>query len=249
MFSNQANPAPAGDAAVIENLHKTYRMGAVEITALRISELRIKRGEFVAILGPSGSGKTTLLNLLGGIDTPTSGRLIIDGVDISGFSRARLTRLRRDKIGFIFQFFNLIPTLTAKENVEFALELTHRDHTRPRRDAAALLKMVGLEERIDHFPYQLSGGEQQRVAVARSLAKDPALILGDEPTGSLDFRMGKLVLKALKELNETEGRTVVIVTHNIPIAQMADRILRLHDGAIAEEEILENPMSPEDIVW
>lgn len=236
-------------AAVLENVSKIYRMGEVEITALLVKDLKIQRGEFVAVLGPSGSGKTTLLNLLGGIDTPTSGSILIDDIDISSFSQRRLTGLRREKIGFIFQFFNLISTLSAKENVEFALELGARNRNMPKRDALALLEMVGLKERANHFPYQLSGGEQQRVAVARSLAKDPVLILGDEPTGSLDFRMGKLVLRALKELNAKEGKTVVIVTHNIPISRLADRVLRLHDGEIAEEEVIDKPLSPEEIVW
>lgn len=239
----------ANNIATLKDVHKVYQMGEVKISALRNVNLEIKRGEFLAVLGPSGSGKTTLLNLMGGIDTPTKGRITINGLDISHFKRKQLTWLRREKIGFIFQFFNLIPTLTAKENVQFAIELASRDKVPPERDAATLLKVVGLEERLNHFPSQLSGGEQQRVAVARALAKDPVLVLGDEPTGNLDFRMGKLVLKALKELNETEGKTCIIVTHNTPIAQVADRILHLRDGEIAEEEIVEKPASPDEIVW
>ncbi len=235
--------------AVLEDVHKVYKMGEVEVEALPDVFLKIRRGEFLAVLGPSGSGKTTLLNLLGGIDAPTSGQLIIDGVDISHFNQRELTLFRREKIGFIFQFFNLIPTLTAKENVEFALELSARDGAPSSKDAVELLTKVGLGERLNHFPAQLSGGEQQRVAVARALAKDPVLILGDEPTGNLDFRTGKLVLKTLKEVNEQEGTTIIIVTHNVPISQIADRVLHLRDGAIVEEEVVENPVSPDDVEW
>ena len=235
--------------ASLEKVRKVYHMGEIEINALQELDLDIKRGEFLAVVGPSGSGKTTLLNLLGGIDTPSSGRIIIDGEDISGFSQKELTYFRREKIGFVFQFFNLIPTLTAKENVDFAIELATRDKVPPSRNAIQLLQVVGLEERLDHFPAQLSGGEQQRVAVARALAMDPALILGDEPTGNLDFRTGKLVLKAMKDLNVSEGKTCIIVTHNTPLAQVADRILHLRDGQIAEEEIVENPIPPEEITW
>ncbi len=248
--SVQTSPdATVDNIAVLRGVSKIYQMGEVEISALQNVNLELKRGECVAVLGPSGSGKTTLLNLLGGIDTPTRGQVIIDGLDISRFSQSELTLLRREKIGFIFQFFNLIPTLTARENVEFALELASRDGEPPKRNAIELLRMVGLEERVDHFPYQLSGGEQQRVAVARALAKDPVLILGDEPTGNLDFRMGKLVLKTMKKLNEEEEKTLIIVTHNTPIAQIADRILHLHDGSIAKEEIIENPVSPDKVTW
>ncbi|RJQ53256.1 MAG: ABC transporter ATP-binding protein [Actinobacteria bacterium] len=239
----------AENIAHLHNVTRTYHMGEVEIQALRRVDLTIKRGEFLVVLGPSGSGKTTLLNLLGGLDVPTTGEIIIDGVDISKFNERQLTLFRRQKIGFIFQFFNLIPTLTAKENVEFAVELASRDGERPARGAIDLLTMVDLAERADHFPYQLSGGEQQRVAIARSLAKDPALILGDEPTGNLDFKTGKLVFKAMKELNEKENKTFVIVTHNAVVGQIAHRILHLHDGRVASEEIVEKPISPEDIAW
>jgi len=235
--------------AKFEDVQKIYQMGEVKIHALRNVNLEIKRGEFLAVLGPSGSGKTTLLNLLGGIDTPTKGKIIIDGLDISDFKRGKLTWLRREKIGFVFQFFNLIPTLTARENVQYAIELASRDKIPPATNAVELLDKVGLKERVNHFPSQLSGGEQQRVAVARALAKDPVIVLGDEPTGNLDFRMGKLVLKALKELNEKEGKTIIVVTHNTPIAQVADRIINLHDGEIAKVEVVDNPVSPDEIVW
>ncbi|MBI5231969.1 MAG: ABC transporter ATP-binding protein [Coriobacteriales bacterium] len=224
-------------------------MGEVEVHALNHSDLRIPRGEFVAVLGPSGSGKTTLLNLIGGIDSPSSGSIVIDGLDISAFSRKQLTLFRREKVGFVFQFFNLIPTLTARENVQFALELAARDGKPSPLDAAGLLEKVGLGERLNHFPSQLSGGEQQRVAVARALAKDPSIVLGDEPTGNLDFRTGKLVLAALRDVSDNEGKTVIIVTHNQPLAEVADRVLHIRDGKIASIEINDNPVRPEDVVW
>jgi putative ABC transport system ATP-binding protein len=234
---------------VLEDVVKTYEMGAVTVTALNHTDLTLKRGEFVAILGPSGSGKTTLLNLLGGIDTPTEGRIVIDGEDISTYDQRQLTLFRRRKVGFVFQFFNLIPTLSAQENVEFALELARRDGTPLALKAVDLLRQVGLGERMTHFPYQLSGGEQQRVAVARALAKEPSLILGDEPTGNLDYRTGKLVLSALREINRTAGTTVVIVTHNTPLAAVADRVLHLRDGHVADIVVNEHPVAPEDVEW
>jgi putative ABC transport system ATP-binding protein len=233
---------------MLEDVVKEYRMGEVTVTALNHTDLTIDAGEFVAILGPSGSGKTTLLNLLGGIDSPSEGRIVIDGEDISRYNQRELTLFRRAKVGFVFQFFNLIPTLTAEENVEFALELTRRAGE-PTHTAQALLEEVGLGERRSHFPYQLSGGEQQRVALARALAKDPVLILGDEPTGNLDFRTGRLVLSALREFNRVEGKTVVIVTHNQPLAQVADRVLHLREGRVAEVIMNEHPVDPEDIEW
>jgi putative ABC transport system ATP-binding protein len=234
---------------VLEDVVKSYEMGEVTVTALNHTDLTLKRGEFVAILGPSGSGKTTLLNLLGGIDSPTEGSIIIDGEDISTYDQRQLTLFRRRKVGFVFQFFNLIPTLSAKENVEFALELARRDGSRLGTEAQSLLDQVGLAERSEHFPYQLSGGEQQRVAVARALAKDPVMILGDEPTGNLDYRTGKLVLSALREVNKVGGKTVVIVTHNTPLAAVADRVLHLRDGHVAEIVVNENPVAPEDVEW
>jgi putative ABC transport system ATP-binding protein len=234
---------------LLEDVVKSYEMGEVTVTALNHTDLVLKRGEFVAILGPSGSGKTTLLNLLGGIDSPTQGRILIDGEDISAYDQRQLTLFRRRKVGFVFQFFNLIPTLSARENVEFALELARRDGSRLDLEAQALLEQVGLAERADHFPYQLSGGEQQRVAVARALAKDPVMILGDEPTGNLDYRTGKLVVAALREVNRIGGKTVVIVTHNQPLAQVADRVLHLREGHVAEIVVNEHPVSPEDVEW
>jgi putative ABC transport system ATP-binding protein len=239
----------ADTLVVLEDVVKEYVMGEVTVTALNHTDLALRRGEFVAILGPSGSGKTTLLNLLGGIDSPTRGRIVIDGEDISTYDQRQLTLFRRRKVGFVFQFFNLIPTLNAQENVEFALELARRDGTPLALRAGDLLRSVGLGERMEHFPYQLSGGEQQRVAVARALAKEPSLILGDEPTGNLDYRTGKLVLSALREVNRTAGTTVVIVTHNTPLAAVADRVLHLRDGHVAEIVVNEHPVSPEDVEW
>ena len=237
------------DLIVMKDVSRVYKMGEVEVHALRVDELHIRRGEFVAILGPSGSGKTTLLNLIGGIDAPTSGSITFAGKEISKYSRRQLTLFRRENVGFVFQFFNLIPTLTAEENVRFALELAERDGTSPKTNPLTLLEQVGLGQRHAHFPSQLSGGEQQRVAVARALAKAPRLILGDEPTGNLDFRTGKLVLSALREANRETGAAVVLVTHNMPIAAIADRVLHIRDGAIAHQEVNENPLDPQDVTW
>lgn len=234
---------------VLRDTLKIYRMGEIEVEALHVESLEVKKGEFVAILGPSGSGKTTLLNLIGGIDSPTSGSILFDGTELAGLSRSELTLFRRENVGFVFQFFNLIPTLTAEENVRFATELASRDHVPPDVEPASLLAKVGLSERGRHFPAQLSGGEQQRVAVARALAKMPKLILGDEPTGNLDFRTGKLVLSALREANREEGAAVVLVTHNQPLAAMADRVLQLRDGHIVEQQVNEHPVDPADISW
>jgi putative ABC transport system ATP-binding protein len=233
----------------MRDVRKIYRMGEIDVEALHVDDLEIARGEFVAILGPSGSGKTTLLNLIGGIDAPTSGSIVFDGVEIGGMSSRELTLFRRENIGFVFQFFNLIPTLTAEENVRFAIELASRDKIPPDTNANSLLAKVGLAERTSHFPSQLSGGEQQRVAVARALAKAPGLILGDEPTGNLDFATGKLVLKALHDANRQEGAAVVLVTHNQPLAAIADRVLQLRDGHIASQTRNESPLPPEDVTW
>ncbi len=243
-------PAQANEPLIVmRDVRRIYKMGEVEVEALHVDELTINRGEFVAILGPSGSGKTTLLNLIGGIDAPTSGSITFGEHDISHFNRRELTMFRREHIGFVFQFFNLIPTLTAEENVRFALELAERDGDGPDLDPKQLLAKVGLSERTSHFPAQLSGGEQQRVAVARALAKSPELILGDEPTGNLDFRTGKLVLKVLREINREEGAAVVLVTHNMPLAAIADRVLHLRDGHIVSQEVNESPLDPEDVTW
>ena len=236
---------------VLEDVVKRYQMGEVVVTALNHTDLVLNRGEFVVILGPSGSGKTTLLNLIGGIDSPSGGRIVVDGEDITHYRPHQLTLFRRRTVGFVFQFFNLIPTLTARENVDFALELARRGRRRDGRrlDSAQLLTKVGLSERLDSFPSQLSGGEQQRVAVARALAKSPSIILGDEPTGNLDFRTGKLVLAALREVNQTLGTTVVIVTHNQPLALAADRVLHFREGRIARIDVNDQPVPPDEIEW
>ena len=229
---------------VLTDASKTYQMGQIEVKALDRVSLDIMPGEFIVLLGPSGSGKTTMLNLIGGLDTPTSGTIIVNGIDITKLNAAKLTEFRRTQVGFVFQFFNLIPTLTAKENVEFAAELA-KDH----RVADELLREVGLGERTNHFPSELSGGENQRVAIARSLATDPCLLLCDEPTGSLDFETGKLIFKLLRTLNETEKKTIVIVTHNAPVGEIADRIVRLRDGKIWDITVNEHPLDPEELRW
>jgi putative ABC transport system ATP-binding protein len=232
-----------------EEVTKTYQMGEVEVHALRGLDLAVREGEFLVIVGPSGSGKTTTLNLIGGLDSPTSGALRVAGKDIAGYDEKALTAYRRDEIGFIFQFFNLLPTLTAGENVEFALELVEKDGREVHRRALELLDRVGLAGRADHFPSQLSGGEQQRVAIARALAKDPLTLLADEPTGNLDYRMGQKVLRVMQDLNQKEGRTVVLVTHNTAIGPMGDRVVHLHDGRVAHVEAHEHPADAEEIAW
>ena len=245
--SGLATPGPnSKDLIVFEKVCKTYPMGELEIQALRDIDLTIKKGEFIVILGPSGSGKTTLLNLIGGMDTVTSGRLTINGQDISHLDSKGLTEYRRTQIGFIFQFFNLIPTLTALENVEFALELV-ADDTRER--SARALEAVGLGERADHFPSQLSGGEQQRVAIARAICKEPPILLCDEPTGELDYETGKAVLQVMQDINRKNGQTIILVTHNSAIAEMAGRVIRLHSGEIAEVMEVENPKDAADLTW
>ena len=234
------------DLIVFDKVCKTYPMGELEVRALREVDLAIKEGELIVILGPSGSGKTTLLNLIGGMDTITSGKLIINGQDISDLDSKGLTDYRRTQIGFIFQFFNLIPTLTALENVEFALELVEKD---TREKSMRALEMVNLEDRASHFPSQLSGGEQQRVAIARAICKGPPILLCDEPTGELDFETGKKVLKVMQEINLRNKQTIILVTHNSAIAEMSDRTVRLHSGEIAEIVKIDNPKNAEGLVW
>jgi len=229
-----------------EKVSKSYFLGEVEVRALRDVSLSIREGEFVVVLGPSGSGKTTLLNLIGGMDTVSSGRLVVNGRDISTLDARGLTEYRRTQIGFIFQFFNLIPTLTALENVEFALDLVSGND---RRKAMQALEMVGLAERADHFPSQLSGGEQQRVAIARAICKDPPILLCDEPTGELDFETGRKVLKVMQDINRKKGQTVILVTHNSAIAEMAHRTVRLHSGEVAEVVENSRPREAEELVW
>ena len=225
-------------------LCKTYLMGEVEVHALRDVDLDIYEGEFVVLLGPSGSGKSTLLNILGGLDTPTSGDARWREHNLVGASDTELTHYRREHVGFVFQFYNLIPSLTARENVALVTEIS--PSPMPPEEALAL---VGLEKRLDHFPSQLSGGEQQRVAVARAIVKSPDVLLCDEPTGALDFDTGVKVLAALERINHELGTTTAIITHNAAIAAMADRVVRLSDGRIAGIETNASKRSPRELNW
>lgn len=227
-----------------EHVKKIYKMGEVEIEALRDADFEIEKGEICVIVGPSGAGKTTLLNILGGMDTLTEGSVYLDGSDISKFSLRQLTGYRRHEIGFVFQFYNLVQNLTALENVSLAAQICRNP-----MDAKAALDKVGLSDRYDNFPAQLSGGEQQRVAIARALAKNPKLLLCDEPTGALDYSTGKAVLKLLQDTAHETGMTVVIITHNSAITPMADRIIRVKNGTVSSVEINENKKPVEQIEW
>ncbi len=225
-------------------LAKVYRTGEVEVHALRGVDLDLYEGEFVVLLGPSGSGKSTLLNLLGGLDVPTAGTLIYRDHDLLHADEHELTRYRREHVGFVFQFYNLIPSLTAKENVALVTEIAAHP-----MDAEEALRLVGLGDRLDHFPSQLSGGEQQRVAIARAIAKRPDVLLCDEPTGALDYRTGVVVLEAIARINREFGTTTVVITHNAAIAGMADRVVRLADGMIAGITTNPHRLSPQEIAW
>ncbi len=225
-------------------LTKVYVMGEVEVRALEPTDLDLWAEEMVVVLGPSGSGKSTLLNILGGLDVPTSGHVVFHDHDLSAADEAELTRFRREHVGFVFQFFNLLPSLTAAENVRLVTEIAERP-----MDPLEALGLVGLSERVDHFPAQLSGGEQQRVAIARAIAKRPDVLLCDEPTGSLDYETGKIVLDVLERVNRETGTLTVIVTHNAAIGALGDRILRLRDGRIVREERNAVRASPADIEW
>lgn len=228
----------------VRGLTKVYQTGAVKVHALRGIDLTIKTGELIVLLGASGSGKSTLLNIIGGLDTPTTGGVSFLGEDITEYGPSALTQFRRAHVGFIFQFYNLVPSLTARENVALVTEIS----TNPIAPDEAL-RMVGLGERIHHFPAQLSGGEQQRVAVARAIAKRPNLLLCDEPTGALDSKTGVQVLEALKTVNEELGATTLIITHNVGIAEMSDRVIRLSDGMIAEERQIGRRRLPSELSW
>jgi putative ABC transport system ATP-binding protein len=231
-----------------QSVIKDYPMGEVTVHALRGLDLDIAPGELIVLLGPSGSGKTTALNLIGGLDKPSDGHVIVAGEDIKEYDDKRLTDYRRRRVGFVFQFFNLIPTLTALENVEFALTLT--DHDRPLRAIALdLLEQVGLKDRADHFPAQLSGGEQQRVAIARALANQPPILLCDEPTGNLDVETGQRVLEVIREVNQENGSTVIMVTHNAALAPMANRVIRLRSGEIDAVETNPEPRPVAELEW
>lgn len=228
----------------LKDVTKIYHMGEVEIRATDNISFSIKKGEFVVIVGPSGAGKTTVLNILGGMDTATSGTLLVDGEEITAYDSRRLTGYRRDDIGFVFQFYNLIPNLTALENVELALQIC-----KDPLDAKKVLEDVGLGDRLDNFPAQLSGGEQQRVSIARALAKNPKLLLCDEPTGALDYNTGKAILKLLQNMCRERGMTVIVITHNQALAPMADRLIHIKNGQVSQMEVNENPKSIDEIEW
>ena len=228
----------------LKDITKVYHMGEVEIRAADNINFSIKKGEFVVIVGPSGAGQTTVLNILGGMDTATGGTLTVDGKDITAYDSRQLTGYRRDDIGFVFQFYNLIPNLTALENVELALQIC-----KDPLDAKKVLEDVGLGDRLDNFPAQLSGGEQQRVSIARALAKNPKLLLCDEPTGALDYNTGKAILKLLQNMCRERGMTVIVITHNQALAPMADRLIHIKNGQVSHMETNENPMSIDEIEW
>lgn len=227
-----------------ENVGKTYHMGEVTIDALHDASFSVEKGELVVIVGPSGAGKTTLLNILGGMDTLTKGRVMLDGQEISALNRKQLTQYRRQDVGFVFQFYNLIGNLTALENVELANQICKNP-----LDAAQVLRDVGLAERMKNFPSQLSGGEQQRVAIARALAKNPKLLLCDEPTGALDYQTGKAILKLLQDTARATGMTVIIITHNAALTAMADRVIRVKNGTVASVTLNNNPQNVSEIEW
>jgi len=227
-----------------ENVKKTYQMGEVEIHALRDASFSVEKGELCVIVGPSGAGKTTLLNILGGMDTLTEGRVFLGAEEVSSFSKKRLTTYRRHDVGFVFQFYNLVPNLTALENVELAAQICKNP-----LDATQVLTSVGLENRLANFPAQLSGGEQQRVAIARALAKNPQLLLCDEPTGALDYNTGKAILKLLQDMSRQKGMTVIIITHNSALTAMADRVIQVKNGTVTAVSVNDNPVPVEEIEW
>lgn len=226
------------------DVSKIYQMGEVQVAAVRDMSFTIEQGEFVVIVGPSGAGKTTLLNMLGGMDSATSGTIMLDGARVSSFNRKQLTQYRRHDIGFVFQFYNLVQNLTARENVELASQIC-----RDPLDADEVLAAVGLADRVRNFPGQLSGGEQQRVAIARALAKNPKLLLCDEPTGALDYETGKAILKLLQDTCRDTGRTVVVVTHNSAFTAIADRVIHVREGSVAAVELNEAPLSADVLEW
>ena len=226
------------------NVVKEYQTGDITIRAVDGMIFEVKKGEFVVMVGPSGAGKTTVLNILGGMDSLTSGNMLVDGTDIGTFSSRELTTYRRHDIGFVFQFYNLVPNLTALENVELANQISKEP-----LDAETILEHVGLKERIHNFPAQLSGGEQQRVSIARALAKNPKLLLCDEPTGALDYNTGKQILKLLSDTCRKQNMTVIVITHNQAIAPMADRVIKIKNGKVNSMKLNENPVNVEEIEW
>ena len=244
MAQIQGSPGSREAVFHVHRISKVYRMGEVEVHALRGVDVDLFSGEFVVLLGPSGSGKSTLLNILGGLDVPTSGEVLYRDHTLTAAGDAELTRFRREHVGYVFQFYNLIPSLTALENVALVTEIA----TAPLDPAEALL-LVGLGGRLDHFPAQLSGGEQQRVAIARAVAKRPDVLLCDEPTGALDYPTGKLVLEVLERVNRELGTLTVVITHNAAIAGMAERVIRISSGEILEVRVNERRISPAELSW
>ena len=232
------------DFVKLKNVTKIYQMGEVQIRAVDGIDFSIDKGEFVVVVGPSGAGKTTVLNILGGMDKASGGEVLVDGKDIAGYSQKQLTGYRRNDIGFVFQFYNLVPNLTALENVELALQISRNP-----LDAKTVMQEVGLGDRLNNFPAQLSGGEQQRVSIARVLAKNPKLLLCDEPTGALDYQTGKAILKLLQDMCRERGMTVIVITHNSALTPMADRVIRIKNGKVSEMYRNEHPVSVETIEW
>ena len=228
----------------LEQVTKVYHVGEVDIHAVDGIDFEVQKGEFVVIVGPSGAGKTTVLNILGGMDTASTGRVLVDGKDIAKYSQRKLTGYRRDDIGFVFQFYNLIPNLTALENVELASQICKNP-----LNAKRVLQEVGLGERMGNFPAQLSGGEQQRVSIARALAKNPKLLLCDEPTGALDYQTGKAILKLLQDMCREKGMTVIVITHNSALTPMADRVIHIKNGTVSAMELNTDPTPVEEIEW
>ena len=232
------------DFVKLKNVTKIYQMGEVQIRAVDGIDFSIDKGEFVVVVGPSGAGKTTVLNILGGMDKASDGEVLVDGKDIAGYTQKQLTGYRRNDIGFVFQFYNLVPNLTALENVELALQISRNP-----LDAKTVMQEVGLGDRLNNFPAQLSGGEQQRVSIARALAKNPKLLLCDEPTGALDYQTGKAILKLLQDMCRERGMTVIVITHNSALTPMADRVIRIKNGKVSEMHRNEHPVSVETIEW
>ncbi len=237
------------DVVELRAVTREYQMGDVMVKALQGVDLTVGAAQIVVLLGPSGSGKTTLLNMVGGLDTPSSGDVVVHGESIAGYDARRLADYRARSVGFVFQFFNLVPSLTAAENIEFAVSLVNADTAAARRRAREVLDRVGLLDRADHFPAQLSGGQQQRVAIARALANQPRVLLCDEPTGNLDVDTGRQVLQVLDDTARDESTTVLLVTHNAAIAPMADRVLRLRDGRVEHDDTNPNPTLPRELDW
>ena len=228
----------------LDRVSKIYKMGEVEIRAVDNISFEISKGEFVEVVGPSGAGKTTVLNILGGMDTATKGNVFVDGSNIAKYNSHQLTAYRRDDIGFVFQFYNLVPNLTALENVELAMQICKNP-----LDAVDVLREVGLSDRMGNFPAQLSGGEQQRVSIARALAKNPKLLLCDEPTGALDYQTGKAILKLLQDMCREKGMTVIVITHNSALTPMADRVIHIKNGTVSAMELNTDPTPVEEIEW